>query len=56
MRKYSYCKECGSDQIGNGEGTLIIEDHIFKRSCKCGWSIEVNEYEAIQSWVETGKG
>jgi hypothetical protein len=43
MRKYSNCKECGNDKIGDGEGTLTIEDNIFKRSCKCGWSIEVDE-------------
>lgn len=43
MRKYSNCKECGSDKIGNDEGTLIIEDNIFRRSCKCGWSTELDE-------------
>ncbi|HZG81592.1 MAG TPA: DUF3797 domain-containing protein, partial [Brevibacillus sp.] len=37
MRKYANCKKCGNDKVGDGEGTLIIEDNIFKRSCKCGW-------------------
>lgn len=41
MRKYNGCPECGSDVVGNGEGTLEIEDDTFKRTCKCGWSIEV---------------
>lgn len=41
MDKYSACKECGNDKIGNGEGVLNIDDIIFFRSCKCGWEIEV---------------
>jgi hypothetical protein len=28
--------------IGNGEGTLVVTEDTFKRTCKCGWSIEVN--------------
>lgn len=38
--KYTSCGGCGSEFIGNGEGTLVI-DETFKRTCKCGWSIEV---------------
>ncbi|WP_082866948.1 DUF3797 domain-containing protein [Paenibacillus elgii] len=43
MRKYENCKDCGNDLIGDGEGTLEINGDTFKRSCKCGWSIEVKE-------------
>nr|WP_309145155.1 DUF3797 domain-containing protein [Brevibacillus sp. HB2.2] len=43
MKKYSKCAECGSEVVGNGEGTLDINDDTFKRTCKCGWSIEVKE-------------
>ena len=40
MRKYNKCPECGNEYVGNGEGTLEIEEDLFKRTCKCGWSIE----------------
>jgi hypothetical protein len=43
MNKYNNCLRCGSDKIGNGAGKLIIEDDTFHRSCKCGWSITVDE-------------
>ncbi|EEM10541.1 DUF3797 domain-containing protein [Bacillus pseudomycoides] len=42
-RKYAECPECGNDKVGNGEGALEINDDIFKRTCKCGWNIEVKE-------------
>ncbi|AYB41029.1 DUF3797 domain-containing protein [Brevibacillus laterosporus] len=60
MSKYSNCKECGSDKIDNGEGTLIVDNNIFKRSCKCGWSIEVDENDnkllnlKISAWATVG--
>lgn len=43
IKKYGKCEECGSDLIGNGEGTLEIEENIFKRTCKCGWSVTVDK-------------
>jgi transcription elongation factor Elf1 len=43
MEKYTVCPECGNEAIGNGEGTLEVTDDTFKRTCKCGWSIEVKE-------------
>ena len=43
MDKYSKCKECGNTSVGNGEGTLSITDSVYKRTCKCGWPIEVTE-------------
>ena len=43
LRKYSECQKCGSELIGNGEGTVEVNDDILKRTCKCGWSIEVDE-------------
>lgn len=44
MKKYNNCQECGSDRIGGNpsQGTLIIEDEIFTRSCKCGWEIVID--------------
>lgn len=41
MRKYSKCPQCGNEYVGDGEGTLEIENEVFTRSCKCGWKIEV---------------
>lgn len=43
MRKYSKCKECGNKLIGDGEGTMEIDDDTFKRTCKCGWQVEITE-------------
>lgn len=34
--KYAHCLKCGSEKIGNGEGTLIVEENVFIRTCKCG--------------------
>lgn len=43
LRKYSKCKDCGSDALGNGAGSVVVTDNTFKRTCKCGWSVEVND-------------
>lgn len=44
MKKYNNCPECGSDNIGGepSQGALIIQDEVFTRSCKCGWSVTVD--------------
>ncbi|MGG3987310.1 DUF3797 domain-containing protein [Bacillus smithii] len=41
IKKYLKCSKCGSDKIGDGEGMLEIDDDTFKRSCKCGWTVEI---------------
>jgi hypothetical protein len=41
LREYSKCQHCGNEVVGNGEGTLEVTDDTFKRTCKCGWNIEV---------------
>lgn len=43
MKKYSNCPDCGNEYIGNGEGTLEIENNIFKRTCKCGYEITIDK-------------
>lgn len=43
--KYAKCPECGCDTIGNDTGTIEIKEGCFKRTCPCGWSIEVKEDE-----------
>lgn len=42
--QYSRCPNCGCDTIGGGTGTLEIDTEIgcFKRTCQCGWSIDIN--------------
>lgn len=43
MKKFNNCKSCGSEKVGNGSGTISIENETFYRSCKCGWSIKTDE-------------
>lgn len=44
-KKYSTCPECGNDKVGGNpsQGALVIDDEIFTRSCKCGWSVTVDQ-------------
>lgn len=43
--KYGECPKCGCNTIGNGTGTIEADTEIgyFKRTCQCGWSVEVKE-------------
>lgn len=34
------CPNCGSDLLGNGQGTYELKDNTIKRSCKCGFKFE----------------
>lgn len=43
MEKYAECPNCGSDLIGNRQGGLILEEDTFRRFCKCGFDITVDE-------------
>lgn len=43
MNKYEVCPCCGNDKIGNGEGTLNLDENSFERTCKCGWKIKYTE-------------
>jgi hypothetical protein len=45
MKKYSTCPKCGNDKVGGepSQGSLIIENDVFTRSCKCGWSVTVDK-------------
>lgn len=45
LNKYAVCPKCGCDTLGNGDGTLVVEDTTFERTCKCGFSVKVNEEE-----------
>jgi hypothetical protein len=41
IQKYAKCPYCGKRCVGNGEGTIVIDDDKFERTCKCGWSIKI---------------
>jgi len=41
IKKYGKCEKCGNVMIGNGQGTMHIDEDKFARSCKCGWSINL---------------
>lgn len=43
LNKYIKCPNCGSDKVGNYEGSVEIHENKFIRKCKCGWNIEVKE-------------
>lgn len=43
INKYKKCPECGNGFIGNGQGALCIDNDTFERSCKCGWSIRIEQ-------------
>lgn len=34
------CPNCGNQFVGNGEGTLEVNDNMVKRTCKCGFNFE----------------
>lgn len=44
IKKHEECPECGNDKVGGepSQGALIVEDEVFTRSCKCGWSVVVD--------------
>lgn len=42
LKKYGVCPECGNELLGNRQGTLLIKDETFYRSCKCGFSIKLD--------------
>ena len=45
LRKYAVCPKCGSDMVGGDSGTWECDTRIgyFKRTCRCGWGVEVKE-------------
>lgn len=45
MKKYAKCPKCGSVDVGSDKGSLLCdtEKGHFKRTCNCGWFIEIKE-------------
>lgn len=54
MELYVACPKCGCEVIGNGKGTLECDTAagFFRRSCGCGWHVEVTEGIVEESLVE----
>lgn len=38
---YETCPNCGNRMVCCGEGSIEITENIFKRTCKCGFSIVI---------------
>ena len=38
--RYGKCHECGSRNIGEGQGSFSLTENDFKRKCACGASIQ----------------
>lgn len=45
LEKYETCPECGNTKIGNGEGALVIDINTFKKTCKCGFEVFIEDEE-----------
>ena len=45
MKKYAECPKCGCAVVGNDKGTFECDTQAgyFKRTCSCGWHVEINE-------------
>jgi len=45
FRKYTKCPKCGCETVGGGTGTVECDTTIgyFKRTCSCGWYVEISE-------------
>lgn len=54
MEIYAVCPKCGCDRIGGGKGTLECdtETGYFKRTCKCGWYVEIREGDMHMTHLE----
>ena len=42
---YERCPECKSTLIGYGEGTLMVDDTTFTRTCRCGFKVDITVKE-----------
>lgn len=47
INQYGACEKCGNELIGGGEGAIEVTDFEFKRSCKCGWKVEIQENKGV---------
>lgn len=45
MKMFEKCPNCGNDKIGNDQGTLIVGEETFERTCKCGYKMNMTLVE-----------
>lgn len=43
LKEYAECPYCGSQYVGPESGSLEVSALRIKRSCNCGWSVELKE-------------
>lgn len=48
MQAYEECPKCKNHYIGNGQGTLMVDAWDFKRTCKCGFEVNVKIQERMR--------
>ena len=48
-QKYAVCPDCGNGLIGNGQGSIVIDETTFMRTCRCGFHITIDESNKIIS-------
>ena len=41
------CPKCGNQYVGNGQGTLSVNDDIIERTCKCGFKFSYDVKNGI---------
>lgn len=42
------CPNCGSDLLGEGYGTLRVEDSTIERTCECGFKFNYDVANGIK--------
>lgn len=52
MEKYCDCPKCGNEYIGNGQGGITVEDDTFRRWCKCGFDIIIDDNDVFDFEIE----
>lgn len=54
MDLYAACPKCGCEVVGNGKGTMECDTKAgyFKRTCACGWSVELQEKDSHMTQIE----
>lgn len=48
MKAYEKCLKCKNGYVGKGQGTLLVDDWEFIRTCKCGFEVRVNIEEIMR--------
>ncbi|MYX21978.1 DUF3797 domain-containing protein [Streptomyces sp. SID8380] len=41
------CPNCANQYIGNGQGSLEVDNNLIKRTCKCGFKFEYDVTEGV---------